>query len=402
MSHPISTMPCSDPRRIVSSSCRSPMSTADVVEDLSRVARTCDAQPARNEANPIGGPCVASADHHDPIRLERDVGEPQVAVEQGRTGPPSERFREDLRVFVDGEDEVGDVGRGDVREALPPRGGSDRATGPRVRGALPERCSVRPRSPVWPRGRASRRSISRRAWSRRTPLEESAREPLIRALAASGDRAAAARQVAAWVELFRRELGVEPGPAVYAAAEATGVTATVTRRLGPGGGPGAARRRGGRDRRRRARRGTRVPAPRGGPRRTPCGDLELKARSLLALGSALAHAARGPGRKKPPPRSTRPSRSRGGPAGRTWRGRRIGNSRGSRSSRARYPASARADRGGPSQRGRPSVPPSGPGGLRLPGGAVRRSARGSWAMPPATRRGWGTVARARCVWVRSG
>lgn len=124
------------------------------------------------------------------------------------------------------------------------------------------------------------------------PFEESAQELLIRALAASGDRAAAARQVAACVELFRRELGVEPGPAVYAAAEATGVTATVTAVSGRAAAQaqldageaaiGAGALDAGLECLRRAAAEAHA-----------CGDLELKARSLLALGSALAHAARG-------------------------------------------------------------------------------------------------------------
>ena len=54
------------------------------------------------------------------------------------------------------------------------------------------------------------------------PFEENFQELLIRAHAASGDRAAAARQLSACIELFRHELGIEPGRAVFDAAEATG------------------------------------------------------------------------------------------------------------------------------------------------------------------------------------
>lgn len=50
------------------------------------------------------------------------------------------------------------------------------------------------------------------------PLNEAAQALLIRAYAATGDQASADRQLAACTELFRRELGVEPGPAVLAAA----------------------------------------------------------------------------------------------------------------------------------------------------------------------------------------
>ena len=124
------------------------------------------------------------------------------------------------------------------------------------------------------------------------PFEESAQELLIRSLAASGDRAAAARQLAACVDLFRRELGVEPGPAVYAAAQATGITATATAISGRAAAQaqldageaaiGAGALDAGLECLRRAAAEAHA-----------CGDLELKARSLLALGAALTHAARG-------------------------------------------------------------------------------------------------------------
>lgn len=50
------------------------------------------------------------------------------------------------------------------------------------------------------------------------PLDEDSQELLIRAYAAAGDRSAAERQRDACVALFRRELGVEPSPAVQRAA----------------------------------------------------------------------------------------------------------------------------------------------------------------------------------------
>jgi DNA-binding SARP family transcriptional activator len=124
------------------------------------------------------------------------------------------------------------------------------------------------------------------------PFDENFHELLIRAHAASGDRGGAARQLAACVELFRRELGVEPGPGVFAAAEATGISATVNAVTG------------------RAAAGAQLDAGeaaigagaldagleclrRAAAEAHSCGDLELKARALLALGGALAHAARG-------------------------------------------------------------------------------------------------------------
>jgi DNA-binding SARP family transcriptional activator len=124
------------------------------------------------------------------------------------------------------------------------------------------------------------------------PFEEIFQETLIRSHAATGDREGAARQLAACVELFRRELGVEPGPAVYAAAEATGISATVTAVTGRAAAQaqldageaaiGAGALDAGLECLRRAAAEAHA-----------CGDLELKARALLALGNALAHAARG-------------------------------------------------------------------------------------------------------------
>lgn len=124
------------------------------------------------------------------------------------------------------------------------------------------------------------------------PFEENYQETLIRSHAATGDREGAARQLAACVELFRRELGVEPGPAVYAAAEATGISATVTAVTGRAAARaqldageaaiGAGALDAGLECLRRA-----------AAEAHSCGDLELKARALLALGNALAHAARG-------------------------------------------------------------------------------------------------------------
>lgn len=54
------------------------------------------------------------------------------------------------------------------------------------------------------------------------PFDESAQALLIRCYVATGDEGAGARQLAACVELFRVELGTEPGPAVTAALRATG------------------------------------------------------------------------------------------------------------------------------------------------------------------------------------
>ncbi len=55
---------------------------------------------------------------------------------------------------------------------------------------------------------------------RLNPYEENAHVLLVRCLRAAGDHDAAARRVASCTELFRRELGTEPSPALRAAAEA--------------------------------------------------------------------------------------------------------------------------------------------------------------------------------------
>jgi DNA-binding SARP family transcriptional activator len=123
------------------------------------------------------------------------------------------------------------------------------------------------------------------------PLELRWQELLIRCLARSGDRVGAERQLAACEELFVRELGVPPGPELAAAA-----------REGEGPAGGAAGDRvaalGQLDAGRAA-----LDAGAVGPgldclrlacaEAAACGDAGLRARSLVALGSALVHAVRG-------------------------------------------------------------------------------------------------------------
>jgi DNA-binding SARP family transcriptional activator len=66
-------------------------------------------------------------------------------------------------------------------------------------------------------------------------FDEDAHELLLRAFAATGDRDAVARQLAASEALFRKELGVAPGPAVYrAAAEVSENRVPVSASQGPG------------------------------------------------------------------------------------------------------------------------------------------------------------------------
>lgn len=124
------------------------------------------------------------------------------------------------------------------------------------------------------------------------PYSETAHALLVRALAASGDGVAAARQVAACRDLLRRELGVEPGPALAAAAATTtdrsvaspaGGRAGVVAQLEAGEAAlGAGAVEAGLQCLRRAvaeAQDLREPA--------------LEARALLGLGTALVHSVRG-------------------------------------------------------------------------------------------------------------
>lgn len=123
------------------------------------------------------------------------------------------------------------------------------------------------------------------------PYDENAHVLLVRCLRAQGDPEGAIRHVQACTELFRRELGIEPTPALRAAAEASevAVAGRVSGRAGVralveageaalAAGAGEA----GLPRMREA-----VAAA----RRT--GDQALLAWTLVALGGALVHAARG-------------------------------------------------------------------------------------------------------------
>jgi DNA-binding SARP family transcriptional activator len=127
---------------------------------------------------------------------------------------------------------------------------------------------------------------------RLNPLDENFQTLLVRSLAASGDRLTAARQVMRCTELFRRELGVEPSPALAAATQ----TATASPTVGPLSGAAAARAQleagqaaikagaveAGLECLRRA-----VVDARG------ASDPALQTDALVALGSALVHAVRG-------------------------------------------------------------------------------------------------------------
>lgn len=123
-------------------------------------------------------------------------------------------------------------------------------------------------------------------------LDEDAQELLIRAYATAGDRVAADRQRDACVALFRAELGVDPGPGVLHAAEATSghgrirrvsTRASVAARLEAGQ---AAMDAGAIDGAIAALRGAVEEA-------YDTDDADLQGSSLLALGSALVHGVRG-------------------------------------------------------------------------------------------------------------
>jgi DNA-binding SARP family transcriptional activator len=126
----------------------------------------------------------------------------------------------------------------------------------------------------------------------RNPLEEGNHELLVRSLAASGDRAAALRQVAVGEDTLRRELGIQASVALRDAAAAPAGSprgrpasgrAAVTSQLGAGRAAIAAGAvQAGIDSLRRA-----------------CADAAawpdpaLQGRALAALGGALVHAVRG-------------------------------------------------------------------------------------------------------------
>ncbi|MGZ4325044.1 MAG: BTAD domain-containing putative transcriptional regulator [Solirubrobacteraceae bacterium] len=122
------------------------------------------------------------------------------------------------------------------------------------------------------------------------PFDEAHHELLVRSLAARGDRAGALAQAEACSRLFRRELGVEPSPAVRRAAGPAAEGEPVA------GNRGAARAHleGG-----TAAVGAGAVEHGVGLLRQACaealacGDGVVHARSLLALGSALVHAVRG-------------------------------------------------------------------------------------------------------------
>lgn len=127
---------------------------------------------------------------------------------------------------------------------------------------------------------------------RQNPLDENFQALLVRSLAAAGDGVGAARQAAACRDLFRRELGVQPGATLEAAMRT--VTALPTARAATGRAAATAQIEAGEaaigagalDAGLQCLRRAIVEAD-------AIGDAVLRTRSRVALGGALVHAARG-------------------------------------------------------------------------------------------------------------
>ena len=124
------------------------------------------------------------------------------------------------------------------------------------------------------------------------PLDEDYQVLLVRCLAAAGDGVGAARQATVCRELFMRELGVQPGPALDTAMNTA--TATLTARPATGRMAAIAQMEAGEaaigagvlDAGLQCLRRAVVEAD-------STGDPVLRTRSRVALGGALVHAARG-------------------------------------------------------------------------------------------------------------
>jgi DNA-binding SARP family transcriptional activator len=125
------------------------------------------------------------------------------------------------------------------------------------------------------------------------PYDENFQELLVRSYSEAGDRQAANRQVSACVELFRAQLGRDPGAALFRAAEATPPAPVPAARAA---GKQAARAclEAGRS---AVHAGSFDPGVRSLARAAveakACDAHELEAESWLALGTALVHSARG-------------------------------------------------------------------------------------------------------------
>ena len=125
------------------------------------------------------------------------------------------------------------------------------------------------------------------------PFTEDAHALLIRAFAGTGDDVAARTQLEESVELFRRELGVDPGPEL---AEAAGIRPASSTQPAIGGGRTALRAllESGEAALSAGAVGAGIDALRGAVAASAeTGDRDLEAAACLALGGALVHAAKG-------------------------------------------------------------------------------------------------------------
>ena len=126
---------------------------------------------------------------------------------------------------------------------------------------------------------------------RLNPYEENSHVLLVRCLRAAGDLDAAARQVTACTELFNRELGIDPSPALHAAAtdplEPRGPKVSGRAAVRAQVEAGEAAIAAGATEAGLVRLRGAVASARGGD------ELDLLARALIGLGGALVHSARG-------------------------------------------------------------------------------------------------------------
>ena len=161
-----------------------------------------------------------------------------------------------------------------------------------VRGDDERASSTRPRSRCSPAARAPTPCVTRPRSSASTPSRRTRTCCSSGACARAGDAAAATRQVAACTELFRRELGIAPTPALRM-ANAAPQAAVHDPRLRPArpswrsSRPARPRSPPAPSRAALQRQRAAVAAARG------AGDRELLATALVALGGALVHSARG-------------------------------------------------------------------------------------------------------------
>lgn len=123
------------------------------------------------------------------------------------------------------------------------------------------------------------------------PLDENYQGLLIRCYASAGDEAAAARQLAACIELFRRELGIEPGPVVTSAIHVSKVS--TTQRAAGGAVAARAQLEAGQAAIKAGAIASGLECLRTATTEAHmCGDIVLKMETLFAMGSTLAHAGR--------------------------------------------------------------------------------------------------------------